>query len=61
MSQEHKDIPSPCVRNCCLNAKDICLGCGRHIDEITGWMSQNNIQKLKTLETSAHRLKALIR
>jgi|GEM_PF-505000 len=30
-------IASPCVRNCCLNEEDICLGCFRSLDEITGW------------------------
>ena len=27
-------VPSPCVRNCCLDENDVCMGCGRHIDEI---------------------------
>ncbi|MDN3685302.1 DUF1289 domain-containing protein [Vibrio sinaloensis] len=26
--------PNPCVRNCCLNERDICLGCGRTLQEI---------------------------
>ncbi|MCX7169961.1 MAG: DUF1289 domain-containing protein [Proteobacteria bacterium] len=30
-------IPSPCVRNCCLDENDICLGCSRFITEIAGW------------------------
>jgi len=30
-------LKSPCVRNCCLNKEDICVGCFRHIDEIVGW------------------------
>lgn len=30
-------IESPCIRQCCLDDKDICLGCFRHINEITGW------------------------
>nr|WP_254619459.1 DUF1289 domain-containing protein [Vibrio metschnikovii] len=25
---------SPCVRHCCLDDKDICIGCGRTLDEI---------------------------
>lgn len=29
--------PSPCVRNCCLDENDICLGCYRSIAEIIGW------------------------
>jgi len=28
---------SPCVRNCCLDSDDICMGCFRSIDEITSW------------------------
>lgn len=28
---------SPCVRNCCLDDQDICLGCGRSLAEICGW------------------------
>lgn len=27
---------SPCVRRCCLDG-DICLGCGRLMDEILEW------------------------
>lgn len=30
-------VNSPCVRNCCLNQEDVCLGCFRHIDEIMAW------------------------
>jgi len=30
-------IESPCVRNCCLDSDDVCMGCFRTIDEITGW------------------------
>jgi len=28
---------SPCVRNCCLDDDDICLGCFRSLQEITEW------------------------
>jgi len=28
---------SPCVRNCCLDSNDICLGCFRSMDEIMMW------------------------
>lgn len=30
---------SPCVRNCCLDEQDVCLGCGRTLDEIKIWSS----------------------
>ncbi|MCX7033212.1 MAG: DUF1289 domain-containing protein [Arenimonas sp.] len=28
---------SPCVRNCCLDDADVCIGCGRHLQEILRW------------------------
>lgn len=28
---------SPCVRNCCLDDADVCIGCGRHVQEILDW------------------------
>jgi predicted Fe-S protein YdhL (DUF1289 family) len=38
-------VPSPCVRNCFLDQQDICMGCFRHLDEITGWSSYSNAQR----------------
>ncbi len=33
-----RDQPdSPCVRNCCLDDADVCIGCGRHLQEILRW------------------------
>ncbi|WP_258872723.1 DUF1289 domain-containing protein [Thalassotalea euphylliae] len=37
ITQTNAQVISPCVRNCCLNRADYCLGCKRHIDEIVGW------------------------
>ncbi|MCC6208745.1 MAG: DUF1289 domain-containing protein [Gammaproteobacteria bacterium] len=31
------DVASPCVRNCCLDTDDICLGCFRTVTEIMQW------------------------
>jgi len=31
------EVQFPCVRNCCLNDDDICLGCFRTLEEITQW------------------------
>lgn len=28
---------SPCRRQCCLDARDICLGCGRSLQDILDW------------------------
>lgn len=32
-----EEVASPCVRNCCLDADDVCLGCFRTLTEITQW------------------------
>jgi predicted Fe-S protein YdhL (DUF1289 family) len=37
MNQSQDNIASPCIRNCCLNEEDICLGCFRSITEIINW------------------------
>ncbi len=42
---KNETIASPCVRNCCLNEEDVCLGCFRHIDEILAWGTATNEQK----------------
>ncbi|NQY36910.1 MAG: DUF1289 domain-containing protein [Alteromonadaceae bacterium] len=36
-NQTQQVVQSPCIRNCCLDLEDYCLGCFRHLDEITGW------------------------
>ena len=50
-------INSPCVRNCCLNELDICLGCFRSLDEIKLWgrSDTSNQQKTEILANSATR------
>lgn len=51
------DIESPCVRNCCLDNKDVCLGCFRHISEITGWGSASTERKKQVLSLATERKK----
>lgn len=36
-----EEVTSPCVRNCCLDEHDVCLGCFRHMDEIMAWRQLN--------------------
>ena len=49
-------ISSPCVRNCCLDEKDICLGCGRSIEEIIRWGDADDKEKLQILKLSKKRM-----
>ena len=38
---------SPCVRMCCLDEKDICLGCYRTLAEILEWNTYGSQEKLE--------------
>ncbi|MGZ4959448.1 MAG: DUF1289 domain-containing protein [Methylomonas sp.] len=41
MTDSQPTILSPCVKNCCLNEHDICLGCFRSLEEICNWARSN--------------------
>jgi predicted Fe-S protein YdhL (DUF1289 family) len=30
-------VDSPCVRDCCLDEAEVCMGCGRTLQEILRW------------------------
>ncbi|ENM3943723.1 DUF1289 domain-containing protein [Vibrio cholerae] len=49
---------SPCVRHCCLDDKDICIGCGRTLDEICRWSSATNSEKQEILINSLARVQS---
>ena len=49
-------IASPCVKNCCLDKKDICLGCGRSVEEIIRWGDASDIEKKYILTESKKRI-----
>ncbi len=42
-------VTSPCIRNCCLDDQDICLGCYRTMAEITGWTRTGNDERRQIL------------
>ena len=48
-------VQSPCRRNCCLNAKNICLGCFRSLPEIMSWQHSNDQQRLLILQAAKNR------
>ncbi|MFI4981936.1 MAG: DUF1289 domain-containing protein [Nevskiales bacterium] len=50
------DVPSPCIDVCSLDGKDICLGCGRHIDEIVAWSNSAPEVKLRIVTAARERL-----
>lgn len=37
LDQQSTGPASPCIRECCLDNQDICLGCHRSLEEILEW------------------------
>jgi len=48
-------IPSPCIRNCCLNDEDVCLGCFRSLAEIVSWADADNPTRQLVLDNTVRR------
>jgi predicted Fe-S protein YdhL (DUF1289 family) len=46
---------SPCIRNCCLDENDICLGCHRSLNEITSWTLMSREEQKVVLEKAKQR------
>jgi len=42
-------VESPCVRNCCLDDADVCLGCHRTLDEIIAWSGASDAERREIL------------
>lgn len=61
VEKQHRDqnIVSSCVGQCCLDREDICLGCGRHLEEITGWRAASDQEKMRILQRAKRRLQRL--
>lgn len=53
-----RKIESPCVSICQLKG-DLCIGCGRTMDEIRTWKTMKRPEKMKTLKRADERLKKL--
>ena len=50
------DVPSPCTRICMVDdARYICRGCYRTLDEISKWASYSREEKLALLTELAQR------
>ena len=53
-----KPVRSPCVSICALDDDDICTGCQRTVQEITGWSRMSNDQRREVLVLCHERAKA---
>lgn len=54
---KHDDEPvaSPCVRNCCLDQNDVCLGCFRSLEEIIAWGTADNEARRRIVASAKNR------
>lgn len=52
---------SPCIRMCCLDDSDTCLGCGRLLAEILRWHRADDDDKRAILALAAARREARAR
>ncbi|MCK5395901.1 MAG: DUF1289 domain-containing protein [Gammaproteobacteria bacterium] len=48
-------LASPCVRNCCLDKQDVCIGCGRTVEEIIRWGDADGSEKQQILKAANKR------
>ncbi|TAL49822.1 MAG: DUF1289 domain-containing protein [Methylovulum sp.] len=55
MAANSESIDSPCVRNCCLNTDDICLGCFRSLYEIINWAQADDTLRREYLNNADKR------
>jgi uncharacterized protein len=48
-------LASPCIRSCCLDDDDVCMGCGRSLEEIVAWNEASDAEKTAILARSRER------
>ena len=46
----------PCVRNCCLDQAEVCLGCGRKLAEIIEWHGADAARRAAIWSAASKRL-----
>ena len=47
---------SPCINVCKLDHREVCLGCGRHINEIIEWTAAGDDRKHAIIAAARERL-----
>lgn len=51
-----RPTPSPCVRQCTLSDDDVCMGCGRALEDITHWYAMSDEEKAACVARGRERL-----
>lgn len=52
-----ESVASPCRRQCCLDDRDMCLGCGRLLAEILEWGAADNSRRRAICQNAQARLR----
>lgn len=56
MSAAGQEPPvSPCVRHCVLDPAGVCQGCGRTLDEISGWLAATDAERHRICQRARQR------
>ncbi|WP_047047047.1 DUF1289 domain-containing protein [Vibrio mexicanus] len=53
-----ESIPHPCIRHCCLDEEDVCMGCFRTLEEILHWNEATDGEKRSILKETKIRKQA---
>ena len=53
---EEEPLESPCVGVCQVDGEDVCLGCGRTIDEIASWSQLDHADQKRVVERARERM-----
>ena len=48
-------VASPCIKVCVLDTRNVCVGCGRTIDEITQWSRMTEEQQRQVCDSARQR------
>ena len=49
-------VPSPCVRDCCLDENEVCMGCGRTLQDILRWHAASDEEREAILAAARMRV-----
>lgn len=55
MTDFDAEARSPCIRNCCLDDNDTCLGCFRTLEEIKEWGTASPLRRSVILQNAGRR------
>ncbi|MGB0734270.1 MAG: DUF1289 domain-containing protein [Pontibacterium sp.] len=53
-------VTTPCVRQCCLDANDVCLGCFRTLEEILAWQAMSEEERKAAMLVIGARKKKIL-